>query len=243
MPQNTASTQNLPVLDELRPKTVTDQIYEALYKSVIDLTLPPGTKLSEAEVAAQMGVSRQPVRDAFYRLSQQGFIEIRPQRATVVTPISEESILRAQFIRTALEIACLRTAALTLKAEHLAALDELIDRQAAAVKADDRAEFQALDDQFHHDICKYAGHEYIWTLIKENKGHMDRARFLSLSFNAEWAMAGHREILTALQERDPNRAADACDRHLERIAEIFPRLRADNPTAFAQTPDRRKYTR
>ncbi|WCR04501.1 GntR family transcriptional regulator [Paracoccus saliphilus] len=232
--QNTPPHHGLPTLDDLRPRTVTDQIFEELYKRVIDLSLPPGTRLSEAEVAAKMGVSRQPVRDAFYRLSQQGFIEIRPQRATIVTAISEESILQAQFIRLALETACLRRATERLTADHLAALDRLVERQDATVKADQRAEFHALDDQFHHDICAYTGLEFAWTLIKENKGHMDRARYLSLSFGAPKALAEHREIMAALHARDADRAVAACERHLGRIAEIFPRLRADNPDAFGK---------
>ena len=62
----------LPALDEARPPSVTDQVYDALYERVIDLTLPPGARLSEAEVATQMGVSRQPVRDAFYRVLTPG---------------------------------------------------------------------------------------------------------------------------------------------------------------------------
>lgn len=233
-PKTTSPRQGLPILGDLRPRTVTDQVFEALYKRVIDLGLPPGTKLSEAEVAAQMGVSRQPVRDAFYRLSQLGFIEIRPQRATIVTAISEESILQAQFVRLAMETACLRKATERLTTSHLRALDRLVEQQQAAVKADQRAEFHALDDQFHHDICAYAGLEYAWTLIKENKGHMDRARYLSLSFGAPTALAEHREIMAALHARDADRAIAACEKHLGRIVEIFPRLRADNPGAFGK---------
>lgn len=236
-PRTTSPRHGLPILDDLRPRRVTDQVFEALYKRVIDLGLPPGTKLSEAEIAAQMGVSRQPVRDAFYRLSQQGFIEIRPQRATIVTAISEESILQAQFIRLALETACLRKAARQLTADHLAALDRLIEQQEAAAISDQRAEFHALDDQFHHDICAYTGLEFAWTLIKENKGHMDRARYLSLSFGAPMALAEHREIMAALHARDADRAVAACERHLGRIVEIFPRLRADNPGAFGKGHD------
>lgn len=230
--QNTSPRPVLPALDDMRPPTVTDQVFEQLYKRVIDLTLPPGSKLSEAEVAATMGVSRQPVRDAFYRLSQQGFIEIRPQRATVVTTISEEAILQAQFIRLALETACLRKAVERLTAEHLEALEELIERQAEAVAGDKRAEFHMLDDQFHHDICDYSGLEFAWTLIKETKGHMDRARYLSLSFGAARALAEHRDIMRALRARDAESAVIACEMHLGRIAEIFSRLRADNPNAF-----------
>ena len=68
-----SAARNLPNLEARRLRTATDQVYEALYDRVVNLTLPPGSRLSEAEVASQMGVSRQPVRDAFYRLSRLGF--------------------------------------------------------------------------------------------------------------------------------------------------------------------------
>ena len=77
MGADTQAVAKLPALGDTRQPTVTDQIFDLLYERVVNLTLPPGAKLSEAEVAAQMGVSRQPVRDAFYRLSQMGFIQIR----------------------------------------------------------------------------------------------------------------------------------------------------------------------
>ncbi|HIC64578.1 MAG: GntR family transcriptional regulator [Paracoccus sp. (in: a-proteobacteria)] len=224
----------LPALDEARPPSVTDQVYDALYERVIDLTLPPGARLSEAEVATQMGVSRQPVRDAFYRLSQMGFILIRPQRATVVTQISEQAIRQAHFIRNALEIATAREAALRLTPDQHRALDDLIARQDAAIAADDRSGFHALDDRFHHDICAFIGREVVWTLIKENKGHMDRARYLSLSYNAQNAMQEHRVILRALRDRDPDAAAAAVTDHLSRINETLERLRIEQPEMLGQ---------
>lgn len=220
---------SLPVLDNLRPRTATEQIYQALYDRVINLTLAPGAKLSEAEVAAQMGVSRQPVRDAFYRLSQQGFIQIRPQRATVVTRISEEAIRQAHFIREALEVACIREAAIRLNATHHEALDDLLTQQEAALAADDRGRFHALDDQFHYDICDYAEVEFVWTLVKDNKGHMDRARYLSLSYNAANALNEHRVILSALRQRDIDAATAGVTQHLSRINETLERLRIEQP--------------
>jgi DNA-binding GntR family transcriptional regulator len=232
MPTEAAAA--LPVLDDLRPRTVTDQIYDALYQRVINLSLPPGAKLSEAEVAAQMGVSRQPVRDAFYRLSQLGFIQIRPQRATVVTPISEEAIRQAFFIRLALEIACIREAVHKLTPVQHDALAGLIARQRAAIESDDRGGFHALDDQFHHDICAYSGLEFVWTLVKDNKGHMDRARWLSLSYNAHNAMEEHKVILAALRERDEDKAVAAIGLHLSRINDTLERLRADQPEMLGQ---------
>ncbi|MDO5641037.1 MAG: GntR family transcriptional regulator, partial [Paracoccus sp. (in: a-proteobacteria)] len=145
----TSQIQTLPQLDEARPRRVTDQIFEVLYDRVVDLSLPPGARLSEAEVAAQMGVSRQPVRDAFFRLSQMGFIQIRPQRATTVTPISEEAVLQAYFIRRALEEAVMRTAATRLEAQDIDDLAGLIKRQDEAIGAGRPEVFHILDDEFH----------------------------------------------------------------------------------------------
>ena len=224
--------RNAPPLQVLPARTVTDQIFDLLYERVVNLTLAPGAKLSEVEVAQQMGVSRQPVRDAFYRLSQLGFIQIRPQRATTVTPISEDAVLQAYFIRSALEEACMRRAAQVLMIAQLDALENLVDQQTAAVAAGNRAEFHALDDQFHHDICHYAGLGFVWALIKENKGHMDRARYLSLSYGADIALHEHRKMLAALRARDPEAAAAAVKLHLSRIESIIARLHADRPEVF-----------
>lgn len=230
MAQSDSSTlTTLPALDDIRPPTVTDQVYEALYERVVDLTLPPGAKLSEAEVAAQMGVSRQPVRDAFYRLSQLGFIQIRPQRATVVTPISEEAIRQAKFIRLSLELSCIREAVQRLTDAQLDALAVLLDRQQAAADADRRSEFHALDDQFHHDIASHSGLGFVWAVVKDKKGHMDRARYLSLGYNAGTALAEHRVILQALRARDSAAALAAMTAHLSRIDQLLARLRSERP--------------
>ena len=65
-----------------------ERVFGHLKTDIVALRLPPGTRLSEADVALEMDVSRQPVRDAFYRLSRLGFLTIRPQRATIVIAAS-----------------------------------------------------------------------------------------------------------------------------------------------------------
>ncbi|WP_288950599.1 FCD domain-containing protein, partial [uncultured Paracoccus sp.] len=89
--------------------------------------------------------------------------------------------------------------------------------------------FHELDDQFHHDICAASGLEFVWTLVKDNKGHMDRARYLSLSYNAHNAWEEHKMILAALRERDEEKAVAAIDLHLSRIHGTLDRLRVEQP--------------
>lgn len=82
------------------------------------------------------------------------------------------------------------------------------------------------------DICAGAGLEFVWSLVKDNKGHMDRARYLSLTYGATTAFVEHREILAALRDRDPEAAADAIQRHLSHIEAIIARLHIDRPEMF-----------
>jgi DNA-binding GntR family transcriptional regulator len=226
-------TLRFRALETSRTPAVTDQVYDAIYDQVVTVELPPGTRISEADVARALGVSRQPVRDAFWRLSKLGFLTIRPQRATTVSPISEAAVLQARFVRTALEVETVRIAAATLGPADHARLAALLDAQAAAVAEHDRERFHGLDDEFHRLICELSGHGFAWALIREHKAHMDRVRFLSLAFGAEAALADHRVIVEALVAHDEEAAIAAMRIHLGRIAEIMDRVRAEGGVPFA----------
>jgi DNA-binding GntR family transcriptional regulator len=218
--------------EAVRPPTAADRVFAALYEQVVTLALPPGTRLSEVEVARAAGVSRQPVRDAFWRLSQLGFLTIRPQRSTEVSAISERAVMQARFVRTALEVETVRIATASFGPREYADLDELIAAQAAAVAAEDRHGFHALDDEFHRRICALSGLEFAWALIRENKAHMDRVRFLSLSFGAPQALDDHLAILALMKAGDAEAAEAAMRTHLGRIEDILARIRVTHAAHF-----------
>lgn len=212
-----------------RAPSVTDLVFEDLYDRVIKLELLPGTKLSEVEIATQMDVSRQPVRDAFFRLSQLGFLLVRPQRATTVTPISERAVLQARFIRTAMELETVRTASTVLTPGQLDSLERILEQQKAVLNPEDREKFHTLDDEFHKAICEFSGHDYAWTLIRNTKAHMDRVRYLTLSYRAKTAYSEHVTLLQALKEHDIDGATATIRMHLSRVVEDMPNIRKDHP--------------
>ena len=215
-------------IDPVRPPTVSEQVFEALYRRIVTVDLPPGTRLSEVEVAKAMGISRQPVRDAFWRLSKLGLVLVRPQRATVVTQISTTAVMQARFVRTAIEVETLRLAAGRFGAAEFAALDAILAEQAEAVHADARERFHALDDEFHRRIGALAGVGFVWDLVRENKAHTDRVRLLSLTSGAELALADHHAIIGALRAGDVEGAAEAMRLHLGRITAILARIREEH---------------
>ena len=79
------------------------QLTAALRQSIIRNQLKPGVRLSEAEIGARFGISRQPVREAFIKLAEEGLLEIRPQRGSFVRKISLEAVMDARFVREAVE--------------------------------------------------------------------------------------------------------------------------------------------
>lgn len=228
----------LPQIRQTALPTVADQVFAALQQRILTLELPPRTRISETDVARRMGVSRQPVREAFKRLAKLGFLQIRPQSSTSVSLISEQAVLRARFIRTALEVQTCRTACEKLSEDGLQALAALIGRQKAAIEAQDRDGFHALDDQFHREICIRSGVGYVWALIHDSKAHMDRIRMLSLHLSSQrQALEEHVAILDALSARDPDAAAAAVTRHLSRILVLIEEVKAMNHNWFTDVAE------
>lgn len=210
----------------------TELVYDTLYKAVVHLELPPGSRVSEAEVADRLQVSRQPVRDAFFRLANRGFLSIRPQRATLITKISSDEVLKAAFIRLALETACIKECVHRVAAADIAALRAHLARQAEIVAARDARAFHESDEAFHALLCEIAGQPGVWRLIQEQKGHMDRARFLSLSFNTEAALAEHIAVVDALDSGDEALTLARLESHLTKIRTHLPKIRQAHAQYF-----------
>ncbi|MGJ8610341.1 MAG: GntR family transcriptional regulator [Octadecabacter sp.] len=221
-------------LGPLRPaqNSATDQVFDVLYDAIISVKLPPGTKVSEAEFAKHLNVSRQPVRDAFFRLSTLGFLSIRPQRATLITQISQRAVIDAVFTRTALEVECLTTAMAHNAPTLITGLTENLNQQAQTPKFS-AADFHALDEAFHEIICHASGHGHVWSLIRERKAHLDRIRFLTLSAaRQQHVITEHRDILDAIKSGEVVLAETLLRDHIGAVTDVLPVLKDQYPTYF-----------
>lgn len=217
-----------------RPATVGNKVFEAMRQAIIQLQLRPGDPLSEAEMARQFGVSRQPVREAFIKLAEVGLVEIRPQRGTSVVMISRREVENARFIREAIEVAVGRKAAAEADAGHHDRLDMLIERQRMASRVGDHAEFLRLDESFHQAIAQAADCEPAWRLLENLKAQMDRVRYLSLSDATpiETLIEQHADIASAIRRRDPDAVEAGMHRHLREILTSLPKLAAAHADWF-----------
>ncbi len=228
----------LPTLsdkDLVRHITVGSRVYEVLRQAIIRVELRPGDLLSEALVADQLGVSRQPVREAFIKLSETGLVDIRPQRGTFVRQISIPDVTNARFLREAIEVAVARRAAERADRAACAALYTLIAAQAEAAKAGDTDLFLRLDEEFHQAVIGIADCGDAWRVIEGLKAQMDRVRYLSLRHATplETLVAQHAAIAEAIARQDPAEAAIQMRLHLSEILRSLPIVAAEDPDLFA----------
>jgi GntR family transcriptional regulator, rspAB operon transcriptional repressor len=220
----------------LRHGSVTNQVYDLLRDAIIQLRLRPGNPLSETELARQLKVSRQPVREAFIKLAEAGLVEVRPQRGTYVLLISRREVENARFVREAIEVAFVRKAAAEATDGLVAALRQSILRQIAARDGGDNAEFLQRDEEFHQAIARGAGCESAWKLLETLKAQMDRVRFLSVSAATpiDVLIAQHQAITDAIEARDPERGGAAMRVHLGEILRSLPKLAEAHPNLFTE---------
>jgi DNA-binding GntR family transcriptional regulator len=229
-------------LDGERSGRMAEKIVAALRQAIVTLRLQPGMSLSEQEIADKFNVSRQPVREAFIRLSSSGLIVIRPQRATLVSHISLDMIEDAHFVRQAVELEIVRRAARRATAGDLADLEGELRKQRQAGRKRDAGLFFALDEQFHRRLAAVAGRPHAWRAIEDAKAQLDRVRYLTLLEERPLRerIDQHAAIIEAIAAGKPSAAARAMRVHLSGMMTALPVLAREWPDLFAPAAPGRK---
>lgn len=214
---------------------VRQRLYQVLRESIIRMVLVPGQGLSEKELADTFSVSRQPVREAFIRLSEAGLVEVRPQRGTFVVKISQQAVLEARFVREAIEVAVVRLAATRgLSPATLMELHDLVERQRRCIDPQDHDRFYHLDELFHRALILGVHQQSAWKVVEEVRAHFDRVRYLSVpdSTPIDKLVDQHAHILDAIERRDVEAAGQAMEVHLREVLISLPDLVRRFPDMF-----------
>jgi GntR family transcriptional regulator, rspAB operon transcriptional repressor len=215
-------------------RTSVDDIFDYLHDEILSLRLRPGDRISEAEVATQFGVSRQPVRDAFSRLANLDLLLIRPQRATEVRRFSVREIEKSRFVRAAVERQVLQRAAEQCDEAGAAMLDGCMAEQARVISERDFDAFGALDYDFHKKLCQIARADFAFDVIQAEKVKVDRLCMLGLSKENRMPqlVEDHEKITAAVKANDPDRAVEIGMEHLSRLDETIAYITKTNASYF-----------
>lgn len=220
-------------------RTTVDDIFEYLHEEISSLRLRPGDKISEADIAAQFGVSRQPVRDAFSRLANLDLLLIRPQRATEVKRFSTREIEKSRFVRAAVEAKVLQFAAEKCDQAAADTLEASLVQQRKVIAEGDYHKFGALDYAFHKTLCNIAGVDFAFEVISEEKAKVDRLCILGLSKDERMPqlLQDHEDIAGAVKKNDANAAVAAGMLHLSRLDGTLLDIAENNADYFEPDAD------
>ncbi len=202
-------------LDRSRP--LRDQIYPMVRSLLLTGAIKPGEVIDEKAIAAQLHVSRTPVREAVKRLSDEHLIEVVAQSATRAARIDRKEIEESFLIRRALEMESAAQAAQHMSQDHADQLNAILGSHARAVERRNYVEAIACDDAFHRHITAISDLPRLWSTIEISKGQLDRCRHLMLprAGEAERTLEQHRAIIRALNSGDPAKASAAMKDHLD----------------------------
>lgn len=144
-----------------RSKSLTEQAVEEIRARIVRGDFELSAPLSESTLAAELGVSKTPVREALLQLRSEGLVSIQPQRGSFVFDISSAEILELGELRETLELAALRLAA-ERDARGLAdALRAIMAKMRLALDRGDVMSYRMLDGDFHRAFFEHAGNRYL----------------------------------------------------------------------------------
>jgi DNA-binding GntR family transcriptional regulator len=200
-----------------KPASLSDQVYEQLRSSIISAERNPGEKLVELEIAAQMGTSQGPVREALQRLERDGLVERQARSATYVSSISMDEMYELFSIRSVIEGFAIRRAAQKITPEQCAYLEELIREMAQAGQRGDMITLAEYDMQFHRTIVECGGSAgllRVWvTLSSQIQWFVVQSHPRHYSDLVEIGTR-HQSIVSALREHNAERAVQVVQDHI-----------------------------
>ncbi|MFF1734756.1 GntR family transcriptional regulator [Streptomyces sp. NPDC058247] len=196
---------------EFEPES--ERVTRQLRDEILDGVRKPGSKLVERELAAQIGVSRVPVRDALRVLVAEGLVTPRPRTWAVVSEITPTDIADLNEVREALEVMTFRLAAQRRDRAGLGQLRANVDEELTAARAGDAVRARRAAADFHETVTSMAANE----LLSELEGTLrSRMRWLLGRHDDLMAMAlEHEALYSAVAERDVALVEELVVQHLE----------------------------
>ncbi|TXT40340.1 MAG: GntR family transcriptional regulator [Comamonadaceae bacterium] len=200
-----------PTLQPLTRSLAREDIYRTLKQWIVELQLAPGELIRDQELAAQLGVSRTPVREALRRLEDEGLVVTSYHKWTKVAPSDAAEMAHLYPAVAALEAMAVELALPHVSAADLTQLDALNKALALAIQQADVAQAAALDVQFHELIVQKSQNTEIEKLLGTLRPRIKRLELAHFgnTLIAKQSVKEHKAIVSALRRGDAKSAADA----------------------------------
>ncbi len=202
--------------------SLTDQAYGQLEELIVTVQLAPGDVLSEATLAARLGIGRTPIREALHRLAREGLVVILPRRGILVSDINVQSQLRLLEVRRKIEEVMVTAAAKRADQAERDEFRRIAEGMLACAAAGNDVAFIRFDDQFNHLVAAACRNEYAANAAALMAGLSRRFWFVHnrQSADVELAARRHADVAIAIADGDISGAEAASGRLMDYILDV-----------------------
>lgn len=200
-------------------ETLPEQIATQLRRDILRGVLPPGTAVKERDHAAEMGVSRTPLREAIRMLAKEGLVQLRPARSPIVARPSFEDVAQNIEVMSALEVLSARLACARASDAQIDGIAALAEHMSQNYDSLDMMDVFEIDMRFHLAIAAAAGNPVLSDTHQALVARLWRARYLSASRkrSRDRVIRQHSQIVAALRGRDAEEVAAHVQAHLDHL--------------------------
>ncbi len=224
--------------DILEHVSLPEAVGRALRHRILNNELPAETRLVEASLAAEFGVSRGTIRDAMRSLQAEGLIAIVPRRYSVVTRMSQEDAEDVCYARYVLEDASIERGFGPNRKELVRTLRLALEHMSVAARTDDMDALVASDTRFHEllvDVSGRRGLKDLWSMLNSQMGALMRAEIERQGISLLDAVERHRAIFDAVSDDDVPRLREELHAH---YLVGFPEHDGEEPKRGGRAPAR-----
>jgi DNA-binding GntR family transcriptional regulator len=204
-----------------RPVPLRQSVYDALIDLIVGGELPPGQHMVETDLARQLGVSRQPIREALHRMEAEGWVDLRPSQGAFVHVPTDSEVDELLDVRALLEAEMARLAAGAARPEQVAKLRDIGQKGQAAADADDFAAAVAVNNAFHAEVAVIAGNSMLAELADIVGRRVQWYYRLVAPARGHGSWAEHAELTDAIEAGDAERAQQLARKHTQRTRDAY----------------------
>ena len=223
-----------------RPVPLRQSVYDALIDLIVGGDLPPGQHMVETDLARQLGVSRQPIREALHRMEAEGWVDLRPSQGAFVHVPTDAEVDELLDVRALLEAETARLAAASTgsgpqarpdRQAQLARLRDICREGEAAADAGEFGTAVAANNAFHAEIAVIGGNATLAELADIVGRRVQWYYRMVAPARGHGSWSEHAEMIEAIEAGDPDRAQALARRHTERTRLAYHQPRPATGTA------------
>jgi len=213
-----------------RPVPLRQSVYDALIDLIVGGDLPPGQHMVETDLARQLGVSRQPIREALHRMEAEGWVDLRPSQGAFVHVPTDSEVDELLDVRALLEAETARLAAASTgsgpqarpnRQAQLTRLREICREGEAAADAGEFGTAVAANNAFHAEIAVIGGNATLAELADIVGRRVQWYYRMVAPARGHGSWTEHAEMIEAIEAGDPDRAQALARKHTERTRQAY----------------------